>query len=80
MASKSPSSAIRAALRKKILARVQDLGLSQAAAAVTLGLTRAQMSRLNADEDLFSLDRLVDAAERVGLTVTLNATRPYQGK
>ena len=80
MASKSPSSAIRVALRKKILARVQDLGLSQAAAAVTLGLTRAQMSRLNADEDLFSLDRLVDAAERVGLTVTLSATRPYQGK
>lgn len=80
MASKSPSSAIRAALRNKILERVQGLGLSQASAAEMLKLTRAQMSRLAAGEDRFSLDRLVDAAECLDLNIKLSATRPYHAK
>jgi predicted XRE-type DNA-binding protein len=79
MANKSPSTTIRAALRRKILARIQEMKLTQAGAAEVLGLTRAQMSRLSAGEDLFSLERLIDTAACVGLTVRLTATRPYQG-
>ena len=78
MASRSPSVVMRAELRRKILARVKELALSQSAAAERLGLSRAQMSRLVAGADVFSLDRLVDAAVRVDLKVRLQATRPYE--
>ncbi len=45
---------------------------------LNLGTSRAQMSRLNGDEDIFTLDRLVDAAARVGFAVRMTATRPYR--
>jgi len=42
-----------------------------------MGLSIAQTSRLCNDYDAFSLDRLVDAAEGIGLTVEMRAVRPY---
>ena len=40
-------------------------------------MTASQLTRLHAGEDIFSLDRLVDAAAAIGLTVRVTATRPY---
>ena len=74
-----PSAALRAQLRQRIRDRTEELQIEDAAAAAErLGFTRAQMSRLNGDEDIFTLDRLIDAAARVGLTVRMTATRPYR--
>ena len=42
-----------------------------------MGLSIAQTSRLCNDYDAFSLDRLADAAEGIGLTVEMKAVRPY---
>ena len=78
MATKSPSTLLRQQLREKILERVGHLQLTNAEAAETLGLTLAQMSRLAGDQDIFTLDRLVDAASHLGLEVRMNITRPYQ--
>ena len=72
------SATLRAQLRQRIRDRNEELQIKDAAAAERLGLTPAQMSRLNGDEDIFTLDRLVDAAARVGLTVRMRATRPYK--
>ena len=80
MAKPSPSAAMRKELRAKLIARIEQLDLSRSAAEKTLGMTAAQISRLEANEDIFSLDRLVDAAVRVGLTVRISATRPYGRK
>ena len=46
-------------------------------AADELGLSPGQMSRLRQVEDVFTLDRLIDAAANTGITVRMNATRPY---
>ena len=35
------------------------------------------MSRLFDDQDIFSLDRLVDVASGLGLEVRMSAVRPY---
>jgi hypothetical protein len=35
------------------------------------------MSRLRQEEDIFTLDRLIDAAANIGITVRMSATRPY---
>ena len=78
MATRSQSGALRKQLRQKILDRIEHLQLNQAQAAEQLGLSSAQMSRLARGEDIFSFDRLVDAAEQIGLTVRVTATRPYQ--
>ena len=78
MAKKPPSAALRQQLREKIQARIAQLNLTQAEAAQQLGLSAAQMNRLLNDQDIFSLDRLIDAAARLGLSVRLNVTRPYQ--
>jgi predicted XRE-type DNA-binding protein len=80
MAKPSPSAALRKELRAKIIARIEQLDLSRSAAEKTLGMTAAQISRLEANEDIFSLDRLADAAVRVGLSVRISATRPYGRK
>jgi predicted XRE-type DNA-binding protein len=77
MAAKPPSAQMRALLRKRINRRIDELNLDRAEAAGELGFTSSQFSRLHADEDLFSLDRLVDAAAAIGLTVRMTATRPY---
>ena len=73
-----PSVALRAQLRQRIRDRTEELQIQDTAAGERLGLSPAQMSRLNGDEDIFTLDRLVDAAARVGLTVRMRATRPYR--
>ena len=78
MARQAPSAALRAQLRKKILKRIDELNLKDFEAAEELGLSPGQMSRLRAQEDVFSLDRLIDAAENIGITVRMSATRPYR--
>jgi predicted XRE-type DNA-binding protein len=77
MAAKPPSDKLRALLRKRIKKRIDEMNLNRADAARALGLTPSQLTRLHADEDIFSLDRLVDAAAAIGLTVRMTATRPY---
>ncbi len=47
-------------------------------AAGQLGLSPGQMSRLRQGEDVFTLDRLIDAAANIGITVRMSATRPYR--
>jgi len=80
MAKPSSSAALRKELRAKIIARIEQLDLLRSAAEKALGMTAAQISRLEGNEDIFSLDRLVDAAMRIGLSVRISATRPYGRK
>ena len=35
------------------------------------------MSRLKKGDDIFTLDRLIDAAANIGITVRMTAMRPY---
>jgi predicted XRE-type DNA-binding protein len=72
-----PSVRLRTQLRTRIRARIDELNVTRADAADSMGLSIAQTSRLCNDYDAFSLDRLVDAAEGVGLTVEMRAVRPY---
>ena len=72
-----PSTRLRTQLRERILHRIGELDISRADAADFMGLSIAQTSRLCNDHDAFSLDRLVDAAEGIGLTVEMRAVRPY---
>ena len=78
MAAKSPSTRMRDQLRKRIEARIDELHLNRSAAAKALGFTPAQMTRFAQGEDIFSLDRLVDAATAIGLVLRMTATRPYE--
>lgn len=80
MPKRPPSVVLRAALRRRIRDRVAELQMSGAAAAQRLGFSPAQMSRLNRGDDIFTLDRLIDAAARIGLTVRMTATRPYRAR
>lgn len=77
MPSLAPSALLRQHLREKIVERIDHRELKHAEAAELLGFSLAQVSRLKSDQDIFSLDRLVDAAEGIGLTVRVSATRPY---
>lgn len=72
-----PSASLRARLRTRIQNRIEELDVSRRDAADFMGLSIAQTSRLCNDYDAFSLDRLVDAAEGIGLTVEMRAVRPY---
>lgn len=72
-----PSSKLRAQLRQRIRRRVDELHVNRADAAGFMGLSIAQLSRLYNDYDVLSLDRLVDAAEGLGLSVEMKAVRPY---
>ena len=72
-----PSVRLRAQLRARIRARIDELNVSRTDAADSMGLSIAQTSRLCNDYDAFSLDRLVDAADGLGLTVEMRAVRPY---
>jgi len=78
MATAPPSTALRKQLRQRILDRIEELHLTEAEAAERLGFTASQMSRLLDNEDIFSLDRLINAAAGVGLSVRMTATRPYR--
>ena len=72
-----PSARLRSQLRTRIQHRLDELNITRSQAAQFMGLSIAQTSRLCNDYDAFSLDRLVDAAEGVGLTVEMKAVRPY---
>lgn len=74
MASKNdgtPSSKLRRKLRIRIRAQVGAMQINQTKAAKRMGLSVAQTSRLLNGQDAFSLDRLVNAAESIGLRVRL---------
>lgn len=77
MPTTTPSAPLRAQLRERILARIAELKLKDVDAAAQLGLSAGQMSRLRQGEDIFTLDRLIDAAAHIGISVRISATRPY---
>jgi len=77
MATKAPSGKLRKLMRKRICDRIEAQEMTRNEAGEKLGLNKAQMSRLFDDQDIFSLDRLVDAAGSLGLEVRLSAVRPY---
>lgn len=77
MPKQAPSAPLRAQLRERIISRIDELKLRDFEAAEQLGLSPGQMSRLRQGEDIFTLDRLIDAAAKVGITVRMRATRPY---
>lgn len=77
MATKPPSNKLRKLMRKKICERIEARDMTRKDAGDKLGLNKAQMSRLFDDQDIFSLDRLVDAAAAIGLEVRMSAVRPY---
>ena len=72
-----PSAPLRAQLRERIINRIAELKLKDFEAAEQRGLSPGQMSRLRQGEDVFTLDRLIDAAANIGITVRMTATRPY---
>ena len=73
---KYPQCPLRAQLRERIINRIDELKLKDFEAAEQLGLSPRQMSRLRQGENVFSLDRLIDAAANIGMTVRMTATRP----
>jgi predicted XRE-type DNA-binding protein len=77
MATRPPSAVLRVQLRERIIDRIAELKLKDFEAAEKLGLSPGQMSRLRQGEDVFTLDRLIDAAANIGITVRMTATRPY---
>lgn len=79
MATRAPSTRLRKLLRQRIRERIESRNLSRKDAGERIGLNKAQMSRLFDDQDIFSLDRLVDAAASLGLDVRMTAVRPYTG-
>jgi predicted XRE-type DNA-binding protein len=78
MPTKVPSTKLRKLMRQRICERIVALEMTRAVAGEKLGLNKAQMSRLMDDQDIFSLDRLVDAAAAIGLEVRMTAVRPYR--
>ena len=73
-----PSAPLRAQLRARIINRIDELKLMDFEAAEELGLSPGQMSRLRTGDDVFTLDRLIDAAANIGIAVRMTATRPYR--
>ncbi len=78
MPKQPPSAALRAQLRERFIDRIAELKLKDFEAAEQLGLSPGQMSRLRQGEDSFTLNRLIDAAANIGITVRMRATRPYR--
>ena len=72
-----PSAPLRAQLRERTINHIAELKLKDFEAAEQLGLSPGQMSRLRQGEDVFTLDRLIDAAANIGIAVRMRATRPY---
>jgi len=67
-----------APLRDRIINRIAEFKLKDFEAAEEPGLSPGQMSRLRTGDDIFTLDRLIDAAANIGITVRMSATRPYR--
>jgi predicted XRE-type DNA-binding protein len=72
-----PSAALRAQLRDRIINRIAELKFKDFEAAEELGLSSGQMSRLRQGDDVFTLDRLIDATANIRITVRMTAARPY---
>ena len=77
MALSSASKDLRATLRSRMLKRIEELKLSPKDAAEAMGFDRQQMWRFKAGEDVYSFDRLVEAAVGLGLEVRVKAVRPW---
>ena len=77
MAKRPPSATLSAQLRARINRRIAELKHKDVEAAEELGFSPGQMSRLRQGEDIFTLDRLIDAAAHLGISVRMSATRPY---
>ena len=79
MAAIPASKKLRTALRARMLKRIAELGLEQKDAAEAMGFDRQQMWRFAAGEDVYTFDRLVDAAVGLDLEVRVKAVRPWGG-
>ena len=77
MPKQPPSAPLRAQLRERIISRIVELKLRDFEAAQELGLSPGQMSRLRQGEDVFTLDRLIDAAANSRIALRMSAARPY---
>lgn len=77
MATTPASKNLRNALRARMLKRIDELGLNRKDAAEAMGFDRQQMWRFAAGEDVYSFDRLVEAAVGLGLEVRVTAVRPW---
>lgn len=63
-------------LRSRIRARLDETGFTLKEAAEVTGSSPEQLSRLCSDQDMFTLDWLVDLAQGMGLEVEMNAVSP----
>jgi transcriptional regulator with XRE-family HTH domain len=79
MAAIPMSKKLRNALRARMLKRIEELRLDQKEAAEAMGFDRQQMWRFAAGEDVYTFDRLADAAAGLGLDVRVTAVRPWGG-
>jgi len=79
MAATSASQQLRAELRARMIKRIAELGLDSKEAAVAMSFDRQQMWRFVSGEDVYSFDRLVEAAVGLGLEVRVKAVRPWGG-
>jgi len=84
MAARRASDTVRKQLAQAIAARLEHLRTAddeerkQQELADEVGLTQSKVSQLlRADTTHFSLERLMDIAERLDLTVRATVTRPY---
>ena len=84
MAARSAKEIIRKQLAQAIAARLEHIRtadgelLKQEQLAAEVGLTQSKISQLlRADTTHFSLERLMDIAERLDLNVNATVTRPY---
>lgn len=84
MATRRASEIVRKQLAQAIAARLEYLRTAddeerkQQELADEVGLTQSKVSQLlRADTTHFSLERLMDIAERLDLTVRATVTRPY---
>lgn len=72
---------LRRELAQTVAGRIRQQGLTQVRAAELLGITQPRLNALlNGRAEMFSLDALVDLAQRTGLSVTIRAARPYAAR
>ena len=84
----SAKNTIRKQLGEAIAARLQkmrevpdDDDIRQEDLAEEVGLNQSKVSQLlRGDTTHFSIDRLIDIAERIDLNVRMTVTRPYSAK
>ena len=72
---------LRRDLASAIAERIRRRGLKQVQCAADLGISQPRLNGLlNGRIELFSLDTLVELAQRSGLNVAIRVTRPYAAK